>query len=80
MALRVLRDEPSAVPLPFGDAYLARLAGERLRLVHLVHATETEIAKRDALLLAGLTARHVTRLDVAGHHIRRSGRTGITVE
>lgn len=80
MALRVCSTEPSAVALPFGDAYLGRLALEHRRLEHLAAAATHEITKREAQLLAGLTSRNLTRLHLDGLTIRRVGRNGLTVE
>ena len=76
MALRVVRGEP--VILPYGDAYLLRLAREHRRLEHAVTVTLQELELRKAELAAGMVARNLTSLDLAEVTITRT-RAGITI-
>lgn len=76
------RPEPtwgSPVRLPFGDAYVARLATEHRRLEHLLAETEHQLGERQRLLGAALAERNLMRLDVGGFVVRRVGRGRIEI-
>lgn len=70
---------PTPVVLPYGDAYLARLAREYNRLAVYATVTHEQIDHRRSQLVAGLLERNLTRLDVDGLRILRVGRSGIDV-
>ena len=77
MALRVVRPEP--VNLPFGDAYLLRMANEHTRLERLLAETVHQLELRQKAMTNGLASRGVTFVDIGGLRIKRTGRTGVTI-